>query len=141
MGESIRPDDVIAPGDQGSVQLRKLAGDLVTTLPNLVKLLARLVRDPRVPRRSHHHLRAALAYVVSPLDLLPEFIPVVGFADDALLVAFALNHLVNVAGEEVVLEHWDGPRDLLEMIRSVLDVASDLVPVKVRKLFSRLSDS
>jgi uncharacterized membrane protein YkvA (DUF1232 family) len=84
---------------------------------------------------------AALAYVVSPLDLLPEFIPVVGFADDALLVAFALNHLVNVAGEEVVLEHWDGPRDLLEMIRSVLDVASDLVPVKVRKLFSRLSDS
>jgi uncharacterized membrane protein YkvA (DUF1232 family) len=141
MGESIRPDDVIAPGDQGSVQLRKLAGDLVTTLPNLVKLLARLVRDPRVPRRSKMVVGAALAYVVSPLDLLPEFIPVVGFADDALLVAFALNHLVNVAGEEVVLEHWDGPRDLLEMIRSVLDVASDLVPVKVRKLFSRLSDS
>jgi uncharacterized membrane protein YkvA (DUF1232 family) len=141
MGESIRPDDVIAPGDQGSVQLRKLAGDLVTTFPNLVKLLARLVRDPRVPRRSKMVVGAALAYVVSPLDLLPEFIPVVGFADDALLVAFALNHLVNVAGEEVVLEHWDGPRDLLEMIRSVLDVASDLVPVKVRKLFSRLSDS
>ena len=141
MGESIRPDDVIAPGDQGSVQLRKLAGDLVTTLPNLVKLLARLVRDPRVPRRSKMVVGAALVYVVSPLDLLPEFIPVVGFADDALLVAFALNHLVNVAGEEVVLEHWDGPRDLLEMIRSVLDVASDLVPVKVRKLFSRLSDS
>jgi uncharacterized membrane protein YkvA (DUF1232 family) len=141
MGESIRPDDVIAPGDQGSVQLRKLAGDLVTTLPNIVKLLSRLVRDPRVPRRSKMVVGAALAYVVSPLDLLPEFIPVVGFADDALLVAFALNHLVNVAGEEVVLEHWDGPRDLLEMIRSVLDVASDLVPVKVRKLFSRLSDS
>lgn len=141
MGESIRPDDVIAPGDQGSVQLRKLAGDLVTTLPNIVKLLARLVRDPRVPRRSKMVVGAALAYVVSPLDLLPEFIPVVGFADDALLVAFALNHLVNVAGEEVVLEHWDGPRDLLEMIRSVLDVASDLVPVRVRKLFSRLSDS
>ena len=141
MGESIRPDDVIAPGDQGSVQLRKLAGDLVTTLPNLLKLLARLVRDPRVPRRSKMVVGAALAYVLSPLDLLPEFIPVVGFADDALLVAFALNHLVNVAGEEVVLEHWDGPRDLLEMIRSVLDVASDLVPVKVRKLFSRLSDS
>lgn len=141
MGESIRPDDVIAPGDQGSVQLRKLAGDLVTTLPNLVKLLSRLVRDPRVPRRSKMVVGAALAYVVSPLDLLPEFIPVVGFADDALLVAFALNHLVNVAGEEVVLEHWDGPRDLLEMIRSVLDVASDLVPVKVRRLFSRLSDS
>jgi uncharacterized membrane protein YkvA (DUF1232 family) len=141
MGESIRPDDVIAPGDQGSVQLRKLASDLVTTLPNIVKLLARLVKDPRVPRRSKMVVGAALAYVVSPLDLLPEFIPVVGFADDALLVAFALNHLVNVAGEEVVLEHWDGPRDLLEMIRSVLDVASDLVPVKVRKLFSRLSDS
>jgi uncharacterized membrane protein YkvA (DUF1232 family) len=141
MGESIRPDDVIAPGDQGSVQVRKLAKDVAGMFPNLVKLLSRLVRDPRVPRRSKLVVGFALAYVLSPIDLLPEFIPVIGFADDALLVAFALNHLVNVAGEEVVLEHWDGPRDLLEMIRSVLEVASDLVPAKVRRMFSRLSDS
>ncbi len=141
MTDSIRPDDVIPPDNQGSIQLRKLAEDAVRLFPNIVKLLGRLVKDPRVPRRSKLVVGVALAYVVSPIDLLPEFIPVIGFADDLLLVAFALNHLVNVAGEEVVLEHWDGPRDLLEMIRSVLDVASDLVPLKIRKLFSRLSDS
>lgn len=141
MSDSIRPDDVIQPGDRGSIQLRKLARDMAGLVPNLVKLLGRLVRDPRVPRRSKLMVGAAMAYVASPIDLLPEFIPVIGLADDILLLAFAINHLVDVAGEEVVMEHWDGPRDLLEVVRSVLEVASDLVPVRVRRLFSKLTGS
>ncbi len=141
MSDSIRPDDVIQPGDRGSIQLRKLARDMAGLVPNLVKLLGRLVKDPRVPRRSKLMVGAAMAYVASPIDLLPEFIPVIGLADDILLLAFAINHLVDVAGEEVVMEHWDGPRDLLEVVRSVLEVASDLVPVRVRRLFSKLTGS
>lgn len=139
MSGPLRPDEVIPPEAGAMVQLRKLAGDTILLLPNLVKLLSRLVRDPRVPRRSKLVVGAALGYVASPIDLLPEFIPVVGFADDLLLMAFAVNHLVNVAGEEVVLEHWDGPRDLLELVRSVLDVASDFVPARIRRLVGRLS--
>jgi uncharacterized membrane protein YkvA (DUF1232 family) len=135
--ETLRPDEVIEPGR--SVRLRKIAVDAAATLPNLIKLLVRLTRDPRVPRRTKIVLGAALAYVVSPIDLVPEFIPVAGVADDVLLLAFAVNHLVHVAGEEVVLEHWDGPRDLLELVRAVLDVASDLVPARLRKLVARLS--
>ncbi len=135
--ETLRPDEVIEPGR--SVRLRKIAVDAAATLPNLVKLLVRLTRDPRVPRRTKIVLAAALAYVVSPIDLVPEFIPVAGIADDVLLLAFAVNHLVHVAGEDVVLEHWDGPRDLLELVRAVLDVASDLVPARLRKLIARLS--
>ncbi len=141
MSDSRRPDDIIEPGDDGRIQLQKFVLDAVGLIPNLLKLLARLIRDPRVPRRSKLVIGAALAYVVSPVDLIPEIIPIVGFADDLLLVAFAVNHLVNVAGEELVLEHWDGPRDLLEMIRSILDVASDLVPSRIRKLIGRLSQS
>jgi uncharacterized membrane protein YkvA (DUF1232 family) len=135
--ETLRPDEVIEPGR--SVRLRKIAVDAAATLPNLIKLLVRLTRDPRVPRRTKIVLGAALAYVVSPIDLVPDFIPVAGVADDVLLLAFAVNHLVHVAGEEVVLEHWDGPRDLLELVRAVLDVASDLVPARLRKLVARLS--
>jgi uncharacterized membrane protein YkvA (DUF1232 family) len=141
MTDSLRPDDVISPDGGASVQLRRLVRDGASSAPNLLKLLGRLMKDPRVPRRTKLVVGAALAYVVSPVDLIPEVIPVVGVADDLLIVAFAVNHLVHVAGEEVVLEHWDGPRDLLELIRSILDIASDLVPSKVRKLFRGLSGS
>ena len=135
--ETLRPDEVIEPGR--TVRLRKVAVDAAAIVPNLVKLLVRLARDPRVPRRTKIVLGAALAYVASPIDLVPDFIPVAGIADDVLLLAFAVNHLVHVAGEEVVLEHWDGPRDLLELVRAILDVASDLVPARLRRLIARLS--
>ncbi len=139
MSDPLRPDEVITPTGGTAAQMRKLAGDAVYLLPNLVKLLGRLVRDPRVPRRSKVVIGAALAYLVSPVDLIPEFIPVVGFADDILLVSYAVNHLISVAGEEVVLEHWDGPRDMLELVRSVLEVTSDLVPPQLKRLIGRLS--
>lgn len=139
MSDPLRPDEVITPTGGTAAQMRKLAGDAVYLLPNLVKLLGRLVWDPRVPRRSKVVIGAALAYLVSPVDLIPEFIPVVGFADDILLVSYAVNHLISVAGEEVVLEHWDGPRDMLELVRSVLEVTSDLVPPQLKRLIGRLS--
>lgn len=139
MSDSLRPDEVITPSGGSSVQLRQLVRDSALLLPNLVKLLGRLAKDQRVPRRSKLVVAAALGYLVSPIDVLPELIPVVGVMDDILVVALALNHLINVAGEDVVLEHWDGPRDLLDLVRSVLDVASDLVPAKVRRLFRGLA--
>lgn len=121
------------------MQLRALARDSVLMLPNLVKLLARLIKDPRVPRRSKLVLMAAIGYVMSPIDFLPEVIPVAGILDDLFIIVFALNHLIERAGEEVVLEHWDGPQDLLGMMRSVLSTANDLVPAKIRKLLGRLA--
>ena len=139
MTDPLRPDEVISPGGGPSLQIRRFARDAAFMLPNLVKLLSRLVKDPRVPRRSKLVVGGALAYLASPIDLIPEFIPALGLADDMLVVALALNHLLTVAGEEVVLEHWDGPRDLLDLVRSVLDVASDLVPAKVKKLFRGLA--
>jgi uncharacterized membrane protein YkvA (DUF1232 family) len=141
MSDSIRPDEVISPGGGSSIQLRQLARDSLLLLPNLIKLLGRLLRDQRVPRRSKLVVATAMAYVVSPVDLLPEVIPVVGVVDDVLVATLAINHLIAVAGEDVVLEHWDGPRDLLDLVRSVLDVANDLVPPKVRRLFRGLAGS
>ncbi len=141
MSDPLRPDEVITPSGGASAQVRKLAADAVHLLPNLIKLLGRLVSDPRVPRRSKVVIGVALAYLVSPVDLIPEFVPVIGFADDLLLVSYAINHLITVAGEDVVLEHWDGPRDMLELVRSVLEVTSDLVPPQLKRLIGRLSGS
>jgi uncharacterized membrane protein YkvA (DUF1232 family) len=136
-GDPLRPDEVIEPG--GRVELRRFVTDAATTIPNMVKLLYRLLRDPRVPRRTKLVVGAAVAYLVSPIDLIPEFVPVIGFADDLLLMAFAINHMVETAGEDVVLEHWDGSRDLLELVRSILEVASDFVPARLRRVIGRLS--
>lgn len=136
-GDPLRPDEVIEPG--GRSELRKLAADAAGTIPNMAKLLWRLLRDPRVPRRTKLVVGAAVAYVASPVDVIPDFVPVVGVADDLLVLAFAVHHIVEMAGEEVVLEHWDGSRDLLELVRSILDVASDFVPARLRKTVNRLS--
>lgn len=136
-GDPLRPDEVIVPG--GRLALRRVAADAASTIPNMAKLLWRLLRDPRVPRRTKLVVGGAVAYAASPVDLVPDFIPVVGMADDLLVLAFAIHHIVEVAGEEVVLEHWDGSRDLLELVRSILDVASDFVPARLRRTVARLS--
>jgi uncharacterized membrane protein YkvA (DUF1232 family) len=137
--DSVRPDEVIPPEGGSVLAVRQLAKDAVLMLPNLIKLLGRLLKDPRVPRRSKIVVGAVMAYVVSPVDILPDFIPVAGILDDLFLVVFALNHLIERAGEEVVLEHWDGPQDILSMVRTVLTTITELVPVKIRKLLGRLA--
>lgn len=139
MSDTIRPDEVIPPEGGTAVQLRTLVRDLTLLLPNIVKLLARLIKDPRVPRRSKLLVGALLAYIASPVDLVPDLIPMLGMADDVLLLVYAVNHLVDKAGEEVVLEHWDGPQDLLDMVRSVLDSVGQLIPSRIRHWIDRLS--
>lgn len=134
----LRPDDVIPPGGD-SIQGRQLIRDAVLLLPNLVKLVGRLLKDPRVPRRSKVALGLAAAYVASPVDLVPEFIPVLGWADDVIFVLYAIDRLIERAGPEVVEEHWDGPGDLLGMIREVMGVARNMVPNRLSRTLDRLT--
>lgn len=121
------------------MQLRALARDAVGLLPNLVRLLGGLLKDPRVPRRSKILVGAAVLYMASPIDVVPDVVPVIGAVDDVVLAAYAVNHLLLRAGEEVVLDHWHGPQDLLEMVRSILDAASSLVPQTARRWIDRFS--
>ncbi|MBI4482708.1 MAG: DUF1232 domain-containing protein, partial [Acidobacteria bacterium] len=85
---------------------------LLLLLPNLLKLLYRLLKDPRVSREDKIILGATVAYVVTPLDFVPDFIPFFGQVDDAYLVALALLRLLNRTDEAILREHWDGPEDL-----------------------------
>lgn len=136
--ERVRPDEVVPPGGK-SVQGRKLIQDTVLIVPNIVKLVGRLLADPRVPRRSKIALGAAAAYVASPIDLVPDIIPVVGWADDILFLLMAIDGLITRSGPEIVEEHWDGPVDLLKLIEDVLSLARGIVPGKIRGIFDRLN--
>jgi uncharacterized membrane protein YkvA (DUF1232 family) len=90
------------------------AKQLARLLPDLATLLRGLLRDPRVPRSSKILVGFAIVWVVSPIDLLPEFLPVIGPLDDVIVVALVLRHVVKRAGPEVVRDHWRGDPAMLE---------------------------
>jgi uncharacterized membrane protein YkvA (DUF1232 family) len=89
---------------------------LARFIPDCVVLIERLLRDPRVPRRRKLLLLALVAYLAMPLDLVPDFIPVAGQLDDAILVALVLRALLRGGGGEIVCEHWPGPERSLRVI-------------------------
>jgi len=87
---------------------RTAARELALLLPNLVVLFRGLVRDPRCPRRTKLLILLAAAWIASPIDLIPEFIPVLGPLDDAVIAALVLRHVLKKAGPEVIRDHWRG---------------------------------
>jgi uncharacterized membrane protein YkvA (DUF1232 family) len=95
---------------------RVAARELATLLPNLVLLFKDLFRDPRTPHSAKVVLGVALVWLISPIDLLPEFLPVLGPLDDAVVAALALRYLVRRAGPDVVREHWRGEATTLDAI-------------------------
>jgi len=114
-----------------------LAREAVLVLPNLVKLIARVIADPRVPMRRKALLGAVLMYVVSPIDLIPDVIVGVGWIDDVVLVALAVDHLLDGTDAEVLRELWDGSEDSLDLVRSVASWGADIVPSSFRKRLPR----
>ena len=124
----------VSPGgfaDARRVAARTVAG-LVSALPQFVKLVARLSRDPRVPARAKRVAAALAAYAVSPVDLIPDVIPVVGLADDLLAVAVALAVLIEAAPDEVVAEHWDGEPEALGRVLLGVGLLMEFMPRRVR---------
>src|SRR5688500_17380332 len=95
---------------------RLAARRLFRLLPDLLALFTGLMRDRRVPRSTKVLLTLALAWIASPLDLIPEFIPVVGAIDDALIAGLVLRRVVKRAGRDVVTEHWRGEPETLDLI-------------------------
>ena len=103
-------------------------------LPHLVKLLARLMRDPRVSPRSKAVLVLVIGYLVSPIDLIPDMIPGMGQLDDLVIAAFALDYMINRVPDEILREHWEGDEDVLELIRNIAEIAATLVPRWIKRL-------
>jgi len=138
MSDTLHPDEVIGPDGARSGEARRWIKEAVLALPNMVKLVGRLVRDPRVPARSKAFAILAAGYVLSPVDLVPDFIPFLGQSDDALVVILALHRLIRSAGEDIVLEHWDGSQDVLAIVENVVDLAAGLVPARLSWMARRL---
>ena len=95
---------------------RSDARALATFIPDCIVLVSRLARDGRVPRRRKVLLLALVAYLALPFDLVPDFIPVAGQLDDAIIVALVLRSFVRSSGVNLIRELWPGPERSLALI-------------------------
>ena len=93
-----------------------VAKDLAAFLPNCVTMLRALRKDPRVPRRAKVAVAIAAVWAISPIDLIPEFLPVIGPLDDIVVIALALRYAGRQVPRDVVLEAWPGNPALIERL-------------------------
>lgn len=116
---------VLARRDEDPTTLR----DVLRLGPDVLRLVRRLAADPTLPRGLRWRLVALGVYLVSPVDLVPDFIPVVGYADDALVLAVTLRSVVRAAGPEALDRHWPGTpqglRTVKRLARTPASPASD----------------
>lgn len=88
-----------------------LLGEAARLMPDTLRLLRRLASDRSLPRGVRTRLWLLFAYLAMPLDLIPDFLPVIGYADDAIIVAAVLRSVVRRAGFDAVEQHWPGTPD------------------------------
>jgi uncharacterized membrane protein YkvA (DUF1232 family) len=96
---------------------RWLLGQSLRLLPDLLRLVGRLARDPSLPRGVRLRLWLLMGYLAMPIDLVPDFIPVLGYADDAVVVAMALRSVVRASGPAAIERHWPGTAEGLLTVR------------------------
>lgn len=94
-------------------------------LPDSFRLLRRLTTDRSIPLRTRLLVWVLLVYLASPIDLIPDFIPVIGYADDVVISSVVLRHLVKRAGPEKLREHWPGSPDGLARLLQLLRIREE----------------
>lgn len=105
---------------------------LLRALPDLVRLITRLVGDPVLPRAAKIALGAAAVYLLSPVDLVPDFIPIVGWVDDVLLAAVLLDGILNWVDRSLVLKYWPGTSASLDTLARTARLLSMWVPRRLK---------
>ena len=105
---------------------------LLRALPDLIRLITRLVGDPVLPRAAKIALGAAAVYLLSPVDLVPDFIPLVGYIDDVLLAAVLLDGILNWVDRGLVLKYWPGNPESLDTLARTARVLSMWVPRRLK---------
>ena len=99
---------------------RRDAREVVRFIPDCIVLFKRLLQDPRVPRRAKVAVALLVPYLASPFDLIPDFIPIAGQLDDAILVAATIAYVVRTSGRHVVEVLWPGSERGLRVVLALI---------------------
>jgi uncharacterized membrane protein YkvA (DUF1232 family) len=119
---------------EDKLQVKSRMRNLLMFLPNLVKLLGRLLKDRRVPSTDKALFAAAIIYVIMPLDFLPDIIPFLGQVDDIYLVSLTLLRLINRTDAGIVRQHWSGGGDIVALADAVAGLAPAFLPKRVTRV-------
>ena len=106
---------------------------LLRALPDVARLIAGLVADPRLPRPAKIALVAAAVYLASPVDLVPDVIPFLGYVDDVLLAAVLLDGILSYVDRALVLRYWPGSAASLETLARVAHRLALWVPRRLKR--------
>ncbi len=101
--------------------------DYLFLLPDFFILLCRLFVDKRVNGKIKMFALGVAAYVMLPVDIIPDFIPIVGYLDDLILVAFALDQILRQTDETVILENWSGKADIIKTVQALIVMIDEKV--------------
>jgi len=116
--------------------------DYIMLAPDLVHLLCKLALDSEVPTLEKAKLAGAIAYIVSPIDLIPEaFVGRVGYVDDVAVAAYALNSILTATDPQVVKKHWAGDQDVLRVVQQILEAADEMVGSRLWQRLKGMLDS
>ena len=124
-----------ASGERPRTGAKRTVMDTIRQLPSYLSMLYGLMRDRRVATIDKLLVGGAILYILTPVDLIPDFIPFMGEVDDVFLLVTSLQRLITNAGRRVVLEHWAGdPAELADMnLRKVLTAAAFFLPRRLRR--------
>ena len=106
---------------------------LLRVLPDLTRLIIRLGADPTLPRSAKIALAAAAVYLLSPIDLIPDFIPLIGYLDDVLLAAILVDGILTFVDRSVVLRYWPGSAQSLQAVARSAALLSAWVPQRLKR--------
>jgi uncharacterized membrane protein YkvA (DUF1232 family) len=114
--------------------------DLLLLVPRLARMIAALLVDGAVPRRAKLLLAGVALYLASPVDLLPDFIPLLGYVDDLLLGAVVLDALLSAIDRSLLLRYWPADPAKLDAVAAVARRLSGWVPRRIRtRIFGRFA--
>lgn len=102
--------------------------EYILIVPDLFHLLWKLTLDPEVPRKTKVKLGIALAYFISPIDLIPEgILGPLGYTDDLVITALVLNMMINETDPYLVQKHWAGEEDILILVKRIIETADQMI--------------
>ena len=117
-------------------ELKSRMSNFLMFLPNMFKLLGKLITDARVPMAEKALFAAAIVYVIVPLDFIPDVFPFIGQVDDLYLVALTLLRLLTKTDESVLRQHWDGGGDIIKLTDSIVSLAPAILPKRVTRVLT-----
>ena len=105
--------------------------EYIFLIPDFFVLLFRLMRDTNIPKEKKLFIGAIIIYILLPIDFIPDFIPVIGFMDDLVLIAICLDSIFVKTDKKIIQKHWSGEGEVLGKIQSIIKLGNDFISNKI----------